>query len=174
MLSPDYIAYEISVLVETFNIRWDLHRDVAKQFKRCSPDIQREVISKRMPLIVRNPNAFVISRIRKSNYSRSELRAPRDSGEVAGPEESCPRVGHPNRSISRSRSRSQASSRKQKSDVVDVSESSPSLSEKASTTPPADYMDGSDGDKGAMLTIAPKKLPKNSVKKTLCSKCMKK
>ena len=45
MLSPDDLAYEIGVLVETFNIRWDLHRDVAKQLRRCSPDIQWEVIS---------------------------------------------------------------------------------------------------------------------------------
>ena len=126
-----------------------------------------------MPLIVRNPNAFVISRIRKANYSRSELLAPRDIGEVAGPEESRSRVVHPNRSNSRSRTRSQASSRKQKSDIVDVSESSPPLSEKAPTTPAADYMDGSDGDKGTMLTIAPKKLHNNSVKRTLSSKCKK-
>ena len=124
-----------------------------------------------MPMIVRNPIAFVISRIRKANCSRSEFPAPRDSGEVAGPEESCPRVGHPNRSISRSRSRSQASSRKQKSDIVDVSESSPPLPEKAPTTPDADYMDGSDGDKGTMLTIAPTKLPTNSVKRTIGSRC---
>ena len=143
MLNPDDIAYEIGVLVETFNVRWDLHREVANQLWRCSPVIQWEVISKRMPMVVRNPNAFVISRIKKANCSRSEFPAPRDNGEVAGPEESCPRVGHPNRSISRSRSRSQASSRKQKSDFVNVSESYPSLSEKASTTPPADYMDGS-------------------------------
>ena len=53
-------------------------------------------------------------------------------------------------------------------------ESSTPLSEKAPSTPPADYMDGSDEDKSAMLTIAPKKLPKNNVKRTLGSKCKKK
>ena len=94
MLSPGDLAYEIGVLVETLNVRWDLHRDVANQLRRCSPVIQWEVISNRMPLIVRNPNAFVISRIRKANYSRSELPAPRDIGEVAGPDEARSRVVH--------------------------------------------------------------------------------
>ena len=79
MLNPDDIARAIGVLVETFNVRWDLNRDVTKQLWRCSLVMQWEVISKRMPMVVRNPNAFVISRMRKANYSRSELLAPRDS-----------------------------------------------------------------------------------------------
>ena len=31
MLSPDDITQAIGVLVETFNVRWDLHRDVTTQ-----------------------------------------------------------------------------------------------------------------------------------------------
>ena len=79
MLNPDDLAYEIGVLVETLNVQWDLHREVANQLWRCSPVIQLEVISKRMPMVVRNPNAFVIRRIKKANCSRSEFPAPRDS-----------------------------------------------------------------------------------------------
>ena len=147
MLNLDDILRAIGVLVETFNVRWDLNRDVTKQLWRCSQVMQWEVISKRMPMAVRNPDAFVMSRIKKAYRSRSELLAQRYNGEVAVPEESCRGVSHPNRRTSRSRSRSQASSRKQKSDVVDVSESSPPLSEKAPSTPLADYMDGSNEKK---------------------------
>ena len=132
MFSPSEIAAEIRVLVDTFIIRWNINQDVANKLLRSHPEVQWRVISNQVPRCVHNPNGFVMSRIIKATNSRSDL--PSASEDVVHgamrPDDSSAKSGHANRSRSRPRTLSQASSRKQKSSVVvEVAESSPPIPE---------------------------------------------
>ena len=169
MFNPSEIAAEIKVLVDTFIIRWNINQDVANKLLRSHPEVQWRVISNQVPRCVHNPNGFVMSRIIKATNSRSDL--PSASEDVVHgamqPDDSSAKSGHANRSRSRSRTLSQASSRKQKSsEVVEVAESSPPLPERSPSIPMADYNEGSDGDKVSSKTLAPKKMPKKNGKGT--------
>ena len=75
-------------LLETFNIRWDVHRDVAKELLRFPPETQWQVISVKVPRHVHNPNGFVISRIVKAN-NRFRFSSA-SHGCSVGPADLCP------------------------------------------------------------------------------------
>ena len=136
MFSPSELAAEISVLVETFIIRWNIDRDVANKLLRSPPEMQWKVISNQVPRYVHNPNGFVLNRIVKATNRCLDLPP---SGEGIGqadlqPDEPSAKTGYANRSRSRPRIVSQAFYRKHKfSEVVEVSDSFPPLPERSPT-----------------------------------------
>ena len=118
------LSAEISVFVETFNIRWNVHRDVAKKLLRCPPEVQWQVISVKVPRYVHNPNGFVIRRIVMANNRFRESSASHGvsvGSTVICPKEHSSKTTHEDRDSPCTRSRSQVSIHKSKtSDVVDV------------------------------------------------------
>ena len=127
MFRPSELSVEIGVLVETFNIRWNVHRDVAKKLLRSPPEVQWQVISVKVPRYVYNPNGFVISCIIKANNrfrDRSASHGCSAGLTVLCPEEPSSNTAHENRDSPCTRHLSQVSMHKSKtSDVVAVSES---------------------------------------------------
>ena len=63
MFRSSAVTHELDSLVDTFITRWDISHDVASKLVRCPPDVQWQVISRRPPWYLRNPNGLVMSRI---------------------------------------------------------------------------------------------------------------